>query len=94
MPSIHLMTGFIGFGKTTIAKMLEKSLPAVRFTHDEIMRERYGRAPSDFQEKYKLVDDYIKARGEDCVNSGKMSYLITGFGRMKVANNIINGQKI
>lgn len=79
MPGIHLMTGFIGFGKTTIAKMLEKSLPAVRFTHDEIMRERYGRAPSDFQEKYKLVDDYIKARAEECVNSGKNVILDYGF---------------
>jgi predicted kinase len=79
MPSIHLMTGFIGFGKTTIAKMLEKRLPAMRFTHDEIMCERYGRAPADFQEKYKLVDDYIKAKAEECVNSGKNVILDYGF---------------
>jgi len=37
MAEIHLICGFIGFGKTTLAKQLEKDLPAIRFTHDEFM---------------------------------------------------------
>ena len=61
MATIHLMTGFIGFGKTTLAKKMEKELSAVRLTHDEIMLERYGRNFENFQEKYKVVDDYIKS---------------------------------
>lgn len=65
MPTIHLMTGFIGFGKTTIAKELEQNIPAVRFTHDEIMFERYGRAPDNFSEKYKLVDEFIRAQAAE-----------------------------
>ena len=36
MATIHLMVGFIGFGKTTIAKKLEKEPPAVHLTHDGI----------------------------------------------------------
>jgi len=37
MATIHLMHGFGGFGKTTIAKKLAKDLPAVRLTNDEFI---------------------------------------------------------
>ena len=60
MSEIHLIHGFIGFGKTTLAKQLEKSLPAIRFTHDEVMLSKYGRNPNDFEIKYNLVDDFIR----------------------------------
>ena len=79
MPSIHLMCGFIGFGKTTIAKRLEKELPAVRFTHDEIMLERYGRNPDDFQAKYKLVDEYIRKQAKQAIVQGQNVILDYGF---------------
>jgi len=79
MATIHLMVGFIGFGKTTIAKELEKSLPAVRFTHDEIMFERYGRNPDDFRTKYKIVDDEIRSQAEKIIKSGRDIILDYGF---------------
>ena len=52
----------MGFGKTTLAKRLEKSLPAVRLTHDELMQKAYGRNPDNFDEKYKIIDDLIWAK--------------------------------
>lgn len=52
---IHLIHGFMGFGKTTLAKQLEKSLPAVHFTHDEIMLTRYGRTPDNFAKSRVLT---------------------------------------
>lgn len=70
MATIHLMQGFIGFGKTTVAQKLEKDLPAVRLTHDDIMLKRYGRAPDDFDVKYKIVDDYIKAKTKELIENG------------------------
>ena len=79
MPSLHLICGFIGFGKTTVAKELEKTLPAIRFTHDEIMRERYGRNPDNFQEKYKLVDDYIRTQASKTIAEGKNVIMDYGF---------------
>ena len=79
VPSIHLMHGFIGFGKTTIAKKLEKELPAVRFTHDEIMLSKYGRNPSDFQIKYKIVDEYIKNQTQIELKKGNNVVLDYGF---------------
>lgn len=63
IPAIHLICGFIGFGKTTYAKRLEQELPAVRFTHDEIMCARYGRSPEDFPEKYKWLLEQEKTAG-------------------------------
>ena len=61
---IHLIHGFMGFGKTTLAKQLEKSLPAIRFTHDEIMLNRYGRAPDNFTKRCEEVTKYIKTEAQ------------------------------
>lgn len=79
MTAIHLMVGFMGFGKTTIAKELEKKFSAVRLTHDEIMLERYGRNPDDFQEKYKKVDDFIKNETKKYIKQGQDVILDYGF---------------
>jgi len=79
MATIHLMVGFMGFGKTTIAKELEKKLSAVRFTHDEIMLERYGRNPDDFQAKYKYVDEHIRNETAKFIRQGKDVILDYGF---------------
>ena len=79
MTTIHLMCGFIGFGKTTIARRLEKSLPARRFTHDDIMFERYGRNPDDFAIKYAEVDAYIRAEAAKYVAKGQDVIMDYGF---------------
>lgn len=79
MPTIHLMCGFIGFGKTTVAKELAQKISAVRFTHDEIMLERYGRNPENFAEKYKIVDDYIRTETEKHISQNHDVILDYGF---------------
>ena len=78
-PTLHLMCGFLGFGKTTIAKRLEKELPAVRFTHDEIMLQHYGRNPDNFQEKYQEVDSFIRNESIKFLNKGLDVILDYGF---------------
>ncbi|MBR1825790.1 MAG: AAA family ATPase [Alphaproteobacteria bacterium] len=79
MAVIHLMVGFMGFGKTTAAKRLEKEIPAVRLTHDEIMFARYGRNPDNFQEKYALVDAFIRAETAEYIARGRDVILDYGF---------------
>lgn len=37
MPTVHLLYGLAGSGKTTVARQLEIALPAIRFTLDEWM---------------------------------------------------------
>ena len=41
-PTVHLLCGYNGVGKTTYAKHLEKVLPAVRFSLDEWMLRLYS----------------------------------------------------
>ena len=44
-PAIHALHGFLGSGKTTFARRLERELPALRFTSDEWMVPLYGSDP-------------------------------------------------
>ena len=44
-PAIHALHGFLGSGKTTFARQLERDLPAIRFSSDEWMVTLYGQDP-------------------------------------------------
>ncbi len=44
MATVHLIHGFVGAGKRTYARELERNLGAVRFTHDEWMVRLHGPA--------------------------------------------------
>jgi len=66
MATIHCMCGYIGFGKTTIAKKLETQYTAQRFTPDEIMVQLYGTdVDVDFMDKAEQVNAYIWAQIEE-----------------------------
>lgn len=53
MAVAHLIHGFIGSGKTTYAKKLEKELSALRFSIDEWITQLYGQnPPSDQFDEY------------------------------------------
>ena len=45
MATAHLLFGFLGAGKTTLAKELERRHAAVRFTPDEWMARLFGEDP-------------------------------------------------
>lgn len=44
-PTAHLICGFIGSGKTTFARKLEKETGALRFTKDEWVVKLFGNSP-------------------------------------------------
>jgi predicted kinase len=48
-PVAHIIIGFIGSGKTTFARKLEKETGAVRFTKDEWMVRVFGNIPKSNQ---------------------------------------------
>jgi predicted kinase len=50
-PIAYLICGFIGSGKTTFAKKLEKETGVVRFTKDEWMVKIFGNSP--FEDKFQ-----------------------------------------
>ena len=66
------MYGFIGFGKTTVAKKIAKEAPAVRFCIDDFNAKLFGRNPySDGFGKYiKLNKELIWDIARETVENG------------------------
>lgn len=81
MATIHLMVGFMGFGKTTLAKQLAEKIPAVRLTHDEFMVKLYGRnMPYDeFHPNYDKVDKVLWNLAEKIIKTGTDVIMDYGF---------------
>lgn len=81
MAAIHLMVGFMGFGKTTLAQNLAKELPAVRLTHDEFMRNLYSRnlPDAEFRIAYQKIDDLIWNLAGQIIVAGGNVILDYGF---------------
>jgi predicted kinase len=59
-----LIHGYLGAGKTTLARRLEIEQAAIRFTHDEWMRSLY--APRDAGSCWPTGDDLPEARFAEC----------------------------
>lgn len=80
----------MGFGKTTLAKKLEKELPAVRFTHDDFMCHLYARNLPDnkFRIAYRKVDELIWEMAEKCIKSGSNVILDYGFWSKEVRKKV------
>jgi predicted kinase len=72
MATAHLIHGYLGAGKTTFARRLEKDLPAVRFTHDEWMARLYGDDPpvDEFPAVYGRVSEQIDKLWPRCLELG------------------------
>jgi predicted kinase len=61
MPTVHLIHGFTGAGKTTFAKSLEQQTGAVRFSPDEWMVRLHGSNPpvNKFQQYHDRIEKLI-----------------------------------
>ena len=83
MTTLHLLCGFIGAGKTTFAKSLERDHSAVLFSHDEWMVKLYGRNPPSehFQTYYHRVKDLIWQFASRFLTLGQDVVLDHGFWR-------------
>jgi predicted kinase len=81
MAVAHLIHGFLGAGKTTFAKKLEREVPAIRFTHDEWMARPYGNDPpvEHFQEFVRRVSDQMAEVWPRCLELGLDVVLDLGF---------------
>ena len=72
MATAHLIHGFLGVGKTTLARQLERSIPAIRFSHDEWMTRLYGDDPpvEHFAELYRRVCQQVEEVWPRCLELG------------------------
>ncbi len=79
MATIHLIQGFMGFGKTTLAKELAKKYNAKHFACDQVVLARYGRNPQNFEKAYREADDYIWQETAKLIQAGQDVILDYGF---------------
>jgi hypothetical protein len=80
-PLAFLLHGYLGVGKTTLARRLEAEHAAIRFTHDKWMRALYGSDPPEafFAEYAGRVSGLIEATWTRCLELGLNVVLDFGF---------------
>jgi predicted kinase len=81
MATAHLVFGFLGSGKTTLAKRLERQHSAVRFTPDEWMARLFGEDPpaDTFQDRAASILDIMQPLWVRCLSLGLDVVLDYGF---------------
>ena len=81
MPTAHLIHGYLGVGKTTFARQLERDIPAIRFSHDEWMTRLYGDDPpaEQFADFYRRVYEQTEEVWSRCLELGLDVVLDFGF---------------
>jgi predicted kinase len=81
MPTAHSIHGYLGVGKTTFARQLERDTLAIRFSHDEWMVRLYGDNPpvERFADYYRRVYEQIEEIWPRCLNFGVDVVLDFGF---------------
>ena len=81
MPAAHLIYGYLGAGKTTFARQLERDIPAIRFSHDEWMVRLYGDDPpiEQFAVFYWRIHEQVEAIWLRCLELGLDVVLDFGF---------------
>jgi predicted kinase len=72
MATAHLIHGFLGVGKTTLARRLEQKIPAIRFSHDEWMTRLCGDDPpvGSFPEFCRRVSKLLEQVWPSCLELG------------------------
>ncbi|MEM1156137.1 MAG: AAA family ATPase [Pseudomonadota bacterium] len=80
-PIAHLLHGFIGSGKTSFARKLERESGAVRISHDEWMVRLHGWNPPEeqFEEFSAQVEELIWVEAERAIDSGVDVIFDNGF---------------
>ncbi|MBI2074717.1 MAG: ATP-binding protein [Candidatus Levybacteria bacterium] len=80
-PIAHIIIGFIGSGKTTFARKLEKETGVVRFTKDEWMVRVFGNIPP--KDKFEEYDNRMTSLATDmalkCLKAGIDVIIDEGF---------------
>ena len=81
MPTLHLLHGLPGSGKTSFARKLARELPAVRFTPDEWMVTLHGTNPPEavFRPQHGKIMALIWSHVERILQAGSDVVLDVGF---------------
>jgi predicted kinase len=83
---LHIICGFVGSGKTTLAKKLEKQYGAIRFSTDEWMIELFnfnGSFGKKYKDSKKRCKEFIWKLSKKILLSGRDVVLDFGFWSRK-----------
>jgi predicted kinase len=90
MATAHLLFGFLGAGKTTLARRLELEYGAVRFTPDEWMARLFGDDPpaESFPEEAGALLELLEPLWTRCLSVGVDVILDYGFWRRSERDHV------
>jgi hypothetical protein len=83
MATAHLIHGYLGAGKTTLARRLERERSAIRLTPDEWMSRLFGPDPhaETFRAKETAILELMEPLWSKCLSQGVDVVLDFGFWR-------------
>ena len=90
-PIAYVICGFIGSGKTTFARKLEKETKAIRITKDEWMIKIFGNRitrDSNFEDYDKIITKQAREMALLILKTGKNVILDEGFWSKSQKNDI------
>ncbi|OGV92834.1 hypothetical protein A3B57_02275 [Microgenomates group bacterium RIFCSPLOWO2_01_FULL_47_10] len=90
-PIAYVICGFIGSGKTTFARKLEKETKAIRITKDEWMIKIFGNRitrDSNFEDYDKIITKQAREMALLILKTGKNVILDEGFWSKSQRNDI------
>jgi predicted kinase len=81
MTTAHLIHGYIGVGKTTLARRLEQQHNAIRFSPDQWMASLFGEDPpaETFQQHLTAILKMLEGQWVRCIELGVDVVLDYGF---------------
>lgn len=81
-PTLYLMLGYPGAGKTTVARLVHSLTGAEHFWADDIRREMFGN-PTYSADENKILYDELNRRTAELLSAGKSVVFDTSFNYRK-----------